>query len=1019
MSTRSKAEAEAALPSEPILRLDPGMHAAPIKRIDVDAAGRFLVTGSDDKTARVWSLEDGRLLRTLRVPIGEGDVGKVYAVAISPDGAQVAAGGWGPGEQRPHSIYIFERATGRLAQRVDGLPNVVHHLAFSPDGRRLVATLGRDNGIRVFETGAFRQIAEDRDYGGDSYWAAFDPAGRLVTTSYDCRIRLYDLSELEDRPSGEPETTPTLTLPHRGGGDKLVAGPGVIPSPPAGESLPSGKDPRGRVGGTTHRIRPARSVEAPGGARPYGVALSPDRGRIAVGYGDSTRVDVLDGATLEPLFEADTSGVDNGDMSKVTWSADGRFLHAGGRWGQAGKLLLRRWADGGTGAHEDIPLSDNTIMDLRPLPDGRLAFGAGDPTFGLLAPDGSIPWRRDSVQADFRGRHNVVAVARDAKSVRFGFWLEPDAQFDIVSRRLSLDPEPDPALATARTEAAGLIVEGWEDTTTPTLNGKPLALDRFEPSRSLAIAPDGQRFLLGTEWSLRLFDRAGKQLWEKSVPGAAWAVNITGDGRLAVAEFDDGTIRWFRLEDGEELLVFFPHRDRERWVVWTPEGYYMASPGAEDLIGWHLNRGLDEAPEWYSAGRFRDRFHRPDVVALVLDELDVEKALARANRETGVEISVPLATFPADLAQNLPPVIQILEPASGTRVERDPVTIKYLVWTPGGEPVPSVRVMVDGALAMIWNEPDPAMPPDGRAGELYVPVIARASGGKAIVRLIAENAHGASDPATIGLQLAAAAAARAAAAPQPRLFMLAVGVARYKHTPPDDLTYAARDAEDVANLFLRQKGLLYRDVELQVLRDDDATREGVTDAIGWLLDHVDTDDVVMIFFSGHGVVERDVYYFLPHEANSQTQTKLRISAIDDHTLMDCFKTLFDKGAKVYAFFDTCYAGALGPGVKAPPTDLDRFASKLASEENGVVVFTSCTGGQRSHERDEWQNGAFTEALLEALAGQAARAGERAILLSDVKRYLRDRVPALTGGAQTPKIYIPFEEDIDPPIAVLH
>ncbi len=188
-------------------------------------------------------------------------------------------------------------------------------------------------------------------------------------------------------------------------------------------------------------------------------------------------------------------------------------------------------------------------------------------------------------------------------------------------------------------------------------------------SRSLAIAPDGERFLLGTEWYLRLFDRQGEQLWQKPVPGVAWAVNITGDGRLAIAAFGDGTIRWFRLEDGLELLAFFPHADRERWVAWTPQGYYMASPGGEELIGWHVNRGL-ETPEFYTAGRFRDRFHRPDVVALVLEELDVEKALARANAAAGVAAAPPPEAVKAGLVASLPPVIEIIDPAVGRQRRR-------------------------------------------------------------------------------------------------------------------------------------------------------------------------------------------------------------------------------------------------------------------------------------------------------------------------------------------------------------
>ena len=82
---------------------------------------------------------------------------------------------------------------------------------------------------------------------------------------------------------------------------------------------------------------------------------------------------------------------------------------------------------------------------------------------------------------------------------------------------------------------------------------------------------------------------------------------------MLVVAYGDGTIRWHRWSDGEELLALFAHADRTRWVLWTPSGYYDASAGAEELIGWHLNRGQDEAADFFPASRFRARFYRPDV----------------------------------------------------------------------------------------------------------------------------------------------------------------------------------------------------------------------------------------------------------------------------------------------------------------------------------------------------------------------------------------------------------------------
>jgi hypothetical protein len=89
----------------PVLAVDPGMHSATIWSLAVDADGHFAVTGSDDRTVRIWSVADGKLLRTIWIPVGPEKVGDVYAVAISPDGATIAAGGWTETRNSEHPIF--------------------------------------------------------------------------------------------------------------------------------------------------------------------------------------------------------------------------------------------------------------------------------------------------------------------------------------------------------------------------------------------------------------------------------------------------------------------------------------------------------------------------------------------------------------------------------------------------------------------------------------------------------------------------------------------------------------------------------------------------------------------------------------------------------------------------------------------------------------------------------------------------------------------------------------------------
>ncbi|HYX41043.1 MAG TPA: caspase family protein, partial [Pyrinomonadaceae bacterium] len=157
--------------------------------------------------------------------------------------------------------------------------------------------------------------------------------------------------------------------------------------------------------------------------------------------------------------------------------------------------------------------------------------------------------------------------------------------------------------------------------------------------------------------------------------------------------------------------------------------------------------------------------------------------------------------------------------------------------------------------------------------------------------------------------------------------------------------FPAKDAQDFADAWSRQKGTLYRDVMVKVLTDDKATKDEVLDGLDWIRKETTSKDVAVVLFAGHGVNDASgVYYYLPFNADPERLLRTGVS------FSDIKNTIAAIAGKTLFFIDTCHSGNVLGTRRGIGNNMNGVVNELASAENGAVVFAASTGNQYSLEK---------------------------------------------------------------------
>ena len=961
-----------AMSQSPIIRVETGAHSAPIFWTALFPGEEHIATVSLDKTLRIWRTRDLKPIQTFRIPIEIEQEGKLHFVTVSPNGKLVAVGGWTCWNwEQKGCVYLFDVEQGQLVKRIGGLPNIIGNIRFSPDGQTLAVGMHGSGGVAFIDLKTFATRNNDRDYAERVTGFDYSPEGYLIAGAWDGYVRAY-------QPDGQLAARLKLNASKRIGA----------------------------------------------------IFYSPDRHKVLIGAYDKPRLKVFSFPDFNELAEYSTDDLPGQQSLRFpVWSHSGQYIYAIGDSVDKSHALIFKWHSGNLASRQVIKIPTHRVQSIHPLANDRLLFSTEDGSLGILDNQGKIQMTEPSVTF-FLQHTSDFQVSEDGKVIKIPASQTSGQSTYFNTDNVNSDPfeqSPDSIIpmSSARTESKRLQLSDWKNSATPRLNGKRLKLDPFEETRSFAYSPDKENIVLGTEWALRCYNARGKLQWGTAIPGVIWNVNVTRNGHFTIATLSDGTVRWYRMTDGKEVLALFMHINQQGdkdWVLWQPDGYYASSAFGDNFIGWHINRGMDQEPDFYRAVQFERIFYRPDILKNVINTQSRQLKTADGNnnafnsvgntylKKAQDSLSLTKNLSIHDIAKIAPPRIKVMP----NQVNNNGSTAKYITVAIQAEknslPMKDMSVYVNSIPITSGNQRDIKVNEQGGfIRNITLPV----QSGDNLLRVEINNGT------SMGLLehfLEIPGEPDQDEDVKGDLYLVAVGVNQFDRaqTKLVNLRFAANDAVALADSFEKNADISFKHTNITVLSDESElkpTRQNILQAMQ-IFNNAKANDTVVLFLDSHGFSDaRGNFYFVPADGNQidihDIEWKHNLSGSSPSLIgWDEIANAFRKAAgRRILLIDTCQAG----GRSAEPSFNSGALIKRSAASHFPLLLAS-EGEENSWEYDKGGHGRFTYTVLDGLKGPADSNQDQIVTVNEIYRHIVALINTLGDPEkkQTPRLIAPKE-----------
>jgi WD40 repeat protein len=556
-----------------------------VTSVAVSPDGRYVLTGSNDQTARLWDPKTGQEVRLF-----EGHDLRVYAVAFTPDGRSVLAAG------QDGTVRMWDRESDREVRRcalrhVDGEGLRILTAAISPDGL-WIASGCADGTAHLWEARTGRLMA--RFFGGDE---AIESVGFskdaecVLTGSFEGVVRIWRVADGKEIGTWYGERVVAFSR------DGRLAATG------------------GETGVVTLRdVGSGRIVRRLAGAAPGvgDLALSNDDRRLLVGLSDGG-VAVWDLESGRPILRESGHAL---AVSAAAFSGKGRVIVTGSVDGTIRVMDLKGEEDTRT-----LDTREDTVLSVAVSPDARLLLTASEWGAHLRDATTGASIRRYPIA---RSGASAVAFSRNGRLALIGSG-ERTTIFDVVSgdelrgfgghfeevRSVSFSAETDRVI-TSGDDGTVRVWNAASGTCSHRLEGNG------DPISDAALSADGTRLVAACDdRTIRVWRMPGGREIHRIATGnrPVRHLAISSNGRWLFTGDGGPCVRLLDLSTGREAATI-GHVRGDSWIVTDREGRF---DGADDCgAGYHWT----VQGEVVTLDRLAPHYRVPGLLAQVLGHRD-------------------------------------------------------------------------------------------------------------------------------------------------------------------------------------------------------------------------------------------------------------------------------------------------------------------------------------------------------------------------------------------------------------